>query len=502
MRTEVRGTCAFALALAVAAGARAHDPAHGTSLVWESDSAAGTPLIVTNRGIVFHDERDEEVAFSLRCRDAYGGGASDQPGVFFSASDDGVVIGIYSGVYATSDRGCSTEAGTGLPDGESLSNLVRVAGPPARLLVSTRTFTGTSGVYASEDDGRTFTEAHRNPTDQYYDGLITAPSDPLRVYAAGRRADQVNKQLFFLCSVSVDGGTTWQDQVVPTKLVPFAVHPRQPDVVFAYQPVDRLETVYRVLRSEDRGASFTPVLEYCPPLDADAGAGPGADAGADGGAEECVPRGTLSMPLRKPTSLAATDGALWLGIGDKGGLFRSTDDGLTFEQVHRDSVQSVTCLTQRGERLWMCANMAPNTSGVWYSDDGGESFEELMTFPDVTSPVMCEDLEAQVLCSREWYDFDLEQRALAGGGTGSDPEPDAGMEPTPNDAAEQGEAGASDLDAGVQAPRRKRSSGCQVGRVRAAGGHLWWLALGLYLVRRVLVRASTRGRRRRALGRG
>jgi hypothetical protein len=429
----------FALASAFAAGARAHESPHGTLLVWESDASEAKPLIVTNRGLVFADEVDGATRFSLRCAEAYGANTSDRPMVFLDSSER-VTIGMYNGVFATSDRACSKELGAGLPEGESLGSLARLTSPRARLLVPTRTFTGKSGVYKSEDGGGTWSESFRNPADQYYERLITAPSDPQRVYAGGQRADRVNKTVLFLCSISLDGGATWQDQVVPTKLSPFAVHPTDPNVVFAYQPADMLETEYHVMRSEDRGATFTRVLEH----------------------------------VRKPTSIAASaPGVLWLGIGEAGGLFRSADEGRTFEQVHKDSVQSVTCLIQRGERLWMCGNMLPNSNGVWYSDDSGGSFEKLLSFDEITHPVMCDDLEAQVTCSRAWYDFDLELHPRLGG-------EDAGPAPAEDAGEPQEDAGAPiDTNDEDEAPPPKHSSGCQAQRSGAPGAAAWAALLAI-----------------------
>lgn len=495
----VRAFVPFALASALAAGARAHESPHGTALLWEDDAAEYPSVIVANRGLVFRDEVDGDVRLSLRCSDAYGANIADRPAVYLDAAKR-LTIGMFNGVFATTDRACSTEAGSGLPENESLANLASVAGPPARLLVSTRTFTGTTAVFKSEDEGRSFSQSFRNPTDQYYDRLIAAPSDPLRVYAAGQRADRVNKQVIFLCSVSLDGGESWQDQVVPTKLLPFAVHPGNPDVVFAYQPTDLVETEYRLLRSDDRGAHFTPVLEYCAAQSDQPQQG---DAGSDAGANNCTAHGMLTVPLRKPTSLALAGDVLYLGIGDAGGLYRSTDGGESFERVHADSINSVTCLVQRGERLWLCGNMAPNSNGVWFSDDGGESFEELMTFEDVTHPVMCEQLEAQVTCSRAWHDFDLElhpDNYAGDASVGPEPASDASVKPGSTDAGTSRDASTGDAadDEPEPRPRKRSSDGCQASASDAPHLPAWGAMLmfgGLFAWRRRRAMPARRVRR-------
>ncbi len=447
MTVLVRWLIACTLAWALAAGASAHEPPKGIDLVWASDASEELPLIVANRGVVFADTVDDETRFSLRCVDSYGANISDRPAVFLEESG-ALTVGIYNAVYATSDRACSVQSSSGLPD-ESLSKVVRFPDAPNRMLLSTRTLQRPAGVFGSDDHGRSWSPRFENAVDETYDRLLIAPSDPQRVYAAGQRVDRVNKQLFHLCSMSLDAGETWEDRVLPAKIIPFAVHPSNADVLFAYQPTDNLETVYRVLRSEDRGVSFAPVLE--------------------------------GIPL--PTSLTASPAAqLWLGVGGQGGLYRSTDDGNQFERVHVDSVQSVTCLIERRGRLWMCANMAPNTSGIWFSDDDGVSFEKLMTFEEVTHPVMCDDLEAQVLCSRPWYDFDMElhppplDAGIDAADAGLDPggQQDAGA---PNEEVDGADRGA---DAGTAS--RKRSSGCQLGMPGTSRDRRWGGGFGLMLL--------------------
>jgi hypothetical protein len=105
------------------------------------------------------------------------------------------------------------------------------------------------------------------------------------------------------------------------------------------------------------------------------------------------------------------DGAsLWLGLGDAGGLYRSSDAGRHFERVLSEEVYSVSCLVRRQDRLWMCANVTPNVDGVWFSDDDGASFHKWMVFQEVTQPVTCDAAEATAVCAQPWLDYDRELR--------------------------------------------------------------------------------------------
>jgi hypothetical protein len=456
----------LAAAWAIASSASAHDPPHGRGLLWTSAAPAAQPaLIVANRGLVFADAPAGGATFSLRCYDAYGGGISEPPGVFFGAQNS-LTIGVFNGVKATSDRACSLEPSSGLPaDVESLGVVVQDAAVASRLFVTSRTFDN-AALFVSEDFGHSWSKRFENRTDDYFHALLPAPADPLRLYAAGRRADRTNQKLVYFVAVSLDAGLSWQDHVLSAEILPFAVHPRDPDVLFAYQPTNVLKTEFRVLRSDDRGATFQTVIE--------------------------------GLPL--PTSLADSGDAstLWLGVGGDGGLYRSNDDGRHFERVLADSVQSVTCLLYRHERLWMCANLAPNTDGVWVSDDQGSSFEKWMVFADVTQPVTCAQQDAQAVCDAAWRDFDLElhPRAPAGldagpglvdasttieAGTGGG---DAAVAPSEDDAALAGDAGA-----GNEPGARKRSAGCRAAPEGRAG-IASYVCLGLVLA--AIKRASTR----------
>jgi hypothetical protein len=453
-------------AWAFASNASAHDPPHGKALLWASAAAEAAPaLIVANRGLVFADTMAGEATFSLRCYEAYGGGISEQPGVFYSAQGS-LTIGVFNGVKATSDRACSLQPSSGLPaDVESLGVVVQDAAAPNRLFVTSRTFDD-AALFVSEDFGRSWSKRFENRADDYFHALLPVPADPLRLYAAGRRADRVNQKLVYFVAVSEDAGLSWQDHVLSAEILPFAVHPRDPDVVFAHQPTNVLKTQFRLLRSDDRGATFQTVME--------------------------------GLPM--PTSLAAggEPSTLWLGVGGDGGLYRSDDGGRHFEAVLVDSVQSVTCLVYREARLWMCANFAPNTDGVWVSDDQGSSFQPWMVFADVSRPVTCAQPDAQAVCDSAWHDFDVELHPRSG---------DAGVESAP-DAALAGEAGAPGEGEDSSAPRgaddasagdagageapavRKRSTGCHAARGRPVGAASpAWLALVLAALARARARA-------------
>lgn len=391
-------------------------------------------MIIANRGLVFADRRAGALVFSLRCAEGFGASVAGVPGVFFDPTGS-LLLSVYSGVAASSDRACTSQPSAGLA-ASSLSAAVQDVASPARLYVTSRTLDTRAGVFVSEDYGRTWSARFTNRVDDYYDTLLVSPSDARRLYASGRRIDRARGGSLYLSSRSLDLGESWQDTPFASELVLFAVHPRLADVVFAYQASDALETRFTILRSGDGGVSFEPVLE------------------------------AAAQPAALTASSAST---LWLGLSGpagQGGLYRSSDDGRHFERVHAETIEQASCLQQRGERLWLCATMAPNTAGVWFSRDEGASFEPFMIFADVTEPVPC-DGEAQALCARAWLDFDGE------------------LHPGSTLATVAPSAGAADVPALPSAGAAAAGGGCRAlagptGRLSQLGSAGWlciaWLA--------------------------
>jgi hypothetical protein len=422
---------AWALALMCSMPARAHAPPIGLALKWASSAEDALPLIVANRGLVFADRVGGGMRFSLRCAEGFGAGVAGVPGVFFEQADS-LLLSVYSGTSRTSDRACTLQPAAGLV-GTSFGSMVQDLTSPNRVYVTSRTTEATAALFVSEDYARSWSPRFTNHVDEYYDSLLVAPSDARRLYASGRRLDRVQKKLQYLSSVSLDAGETWRDTPFVTKLTPFAVHPRTADVVFAYESTDTLETVFRILRSDDMGSTYASILEGVP------------------------------QPLALTASSAGT--SLWLGLsgaGGQGGLYRSEDDGMHFERVHADTVQQASCLAERQGRLWLCANMAPNQSGVWFSDDEGDSFQKFMTFADVTDPVPC-DGEAQALCARDWRDFDAELHP---------PIHDAGLPPNADSAS-----AAAPAPSPANPPHTRHASGCQLASSRAGSTLHWYWAV-------------------------
>lgn len=454
-------TCvAMLIAMAQFAPARVHAHAtpEGIDLIWPDDGEQ-PPLILTNRGLVFIDQVDNSPQYSLRCAESYGANTSDRPSVFVHG--DVITIGSFDAVYSTKDRACSKTKGAGLTD-DTITGIAHTPNARQRMFTATRATELPSLLHVSDDYGATWRKHYESGVGLVLDRLLAAPSDPERMYAATINYDRVNFKVNFYCSASKDGGATWQHQPLPSKMTPFAVHPKRAEIVFAYSPVDKLETVWRVLRSEDGGANFMPVLEN----------------------------------VQKPTGLVASERYLWLGIDGEGGLYQSSNDGQSFERVQSELVQSVSCLVYRKGRLWACANVSPNENGIHFSDDEGVSFRKLMSFEQVTQPVLCPD--DGYVCARAWYDFDSEIRprdldagAPFEGGLVDEEAVDASALPADDAMPVQppdAELPPTEplLDTGPPEPPSTRRRGCQLGQGAPASGHpsVMLFAAALYLTMR------------------
>jgi hypothetical protein len=256
------------------------------------------------------------------------------------------------------------------------------------------------------------------------------------------KIDLEQVQVLWLWAVSSDGGRSFEDATVAHERKPLAVHPSDPDVVFAYELSDPLADLYRVLRSEDAGKTFEEVLE-----------------------------------VSDITSFAAApDGSeLWLGSGRNGGLYRSRDQGKSFVRVY-EQIQEVQCLQQRAGKLWVCANMLPNVDGVWTTEDGGETFDEVFTFDEVTEPVRCDAPAAAQVCDAPWLDWERELLTFAAQDAGT---PDAGSaQASASDGGVTRDGGAPPAteDASAPSPPRAPSASCALGHAERSLSWWPWLA--------------------------
>ncbi|MDB4990898.1 MAG: hypothetical protein JWN04_6076 [Myxococcaceae bacterium] len=442
-----------------ASRAQAHASPHGIQLLWTSSDASALPIILSNRGLVMPNLSDQDgpgSLYSLRCNEGYHLSTSEVP-VLFADDQGALVLASPESVSASADRGCSWVDGTGLPD-ISLGGFTQNQSAPNKLIITTQIYTMASQLFSSEDYGRTWSVLGSNAMYTVYSQLLSS-ADGVRMFAAGKRYDLASKNLLPIWASSVDSGKTWVDQDLSNARFPLGLHPTDAMVLFAREPVPNmsLDPQDNLLRSDDGGKTFTTVSTLDP----------------------------ISAFASTP------DGSvIWVGT-QAGGLFVSRDGGKTFARQDADEVAGITCLAYHDDKLWVCANFAPNTNGVWYSSDKGESYTQLLDFTNIATNVSCPAATAPV-CAQPWLDWQYELRynftVDAGVPDGGLDTRDAGAPvlSTPADAAvvSNDDAAPSPADAGAtQPPASKHDGGCSITTHSGASTQLSsWLLTGLALL--------------------
>lgn len=452
-----------ALALLLPAAALAHSLPYGVALAWPDANTSALPVIVTNRGLVFADGASAEQGFSIRCNEAYNANTSDRPLAYIEPSGR-LTTGVYNQIFQTSDRGCTLSPSMGLPESQ-FSSVLRAPSSPMTLYTLMRD-TKQAGVFASEDFGQTFTQRFANKVDEYYEAMVVAPSDAQRLYAAGIGFDRTNLKVTFYASRSLDGGRNWENTVIDGRITPLAVHPTKPDVLFAYRAIDKLETSYEILRSDDRGKSYKVVL------------------------------GNTYLP----TGFAVVKDVFYVGASFHGEFYQSRDDGQTFTRLLSEQIQRITCLAEHAGKLWLCANIAPNLDAIWTLKEDASGVDMVMSFDAVKGPVACASSAANAQCELAWQDFtrEVHDAGVPDGGVSDGGVSDTPVSTVDSDAAQPApsEPEASDEDAGVEtsdesdagepAARSRRGDRCQFGTPGRAdlAPHALGLLLGLLAYRR------------------
>jgi hypothetical protein len=388
----------------------------------------------------------------LRCNEAYDATVSERPHLVAERGGSGLLLVTPLRAHWSDDRACTLAEVAGLSH-DYLGGFA-ASSDGALLLVSTVAPDAVSRVYASLDGGRSWSVRSENRPSEVFTALAIAPGDAQRVYASGTRVDREAQTLTPLWARSSDGGASFEVLDVPSERTVLAVFPHDPSLVLASQRAETVELGHRLLRSEDGGESFVVVHEG----------------------------------LSSVSAFASTPdgGTVWVGAGKDGGLFRSADAGITFARVHEE-FSEVSCLHRRQGKLWLCGNQLPNVDGVWSSADEGQTFEPVLTFPEVTAPLSCG--EADAICAAPWRDWELELVPRDGdAGVSADAGPQV---PAADSGARGSDAAAPAEDGGT--PRGKEGGGgCSAVAPRVQSIAVAPMVLALLALARVRRRSRTR----------
>jgi hypothetical protein len=411
-----------AILLAVGAWTRlasAHAPAQATGIFSDSPGGvASAQWVRTNRGVILRASQSEPPR--MLCNDAYSATLSEL--VPMIAAPDGLLLASYDGgIQRAAADGCSVTpveaplAGRHVmdlatsSDGVQYFALLAPGGEhPGRVLVSV-------------DAGLTWEERGEIPA--FGSALGIAPSDASRVYVTAQVEAESGEGIHRLF-VSGDAGITFTPREVPlldseVRAFVLGVGLRDPDTVLLRTLPGNPEVPERLLLSRDGGERLSEVFSAVGPLVA-----------------------------------AFTDEVVW--VGGQAGLFRSDDQGATFEEVPSD-VSHFGCLVPMGQSLLACG-YRDLAFGVFRSELEQTAFHPELRFSEVSQQVACgDDSEIQATCQANFTDWreeneDAHEEGGAGGSGGQSASGAGGaVKPPPS---RRGSAGCSfqSLSAGSSLP--------------------------------------------------
>jgi hypothetical protein len=374
----------------------AHAPPYATGIGFHVTSAGERSMIRTNRGLIVGSP---EQGFRLVCNDAFRASLVETVPVAELAGGD-LLVGTYAGGLLRSDAALCDFDAVG-PDQVSPVDVAGGAGGLVRALLLPLDGSD-GGLFESVDGGASFERLA--PVGTAPTALVTAPSDPERVYVSTTTTEESRSIGHVL--VSQDGGRHFTDRVLEldaTELRTYvlAVDASDPARLFVRTESRDGIAPERLLLSEDAGETFRRVL-------------------------------TTEGPI---TLTFGDAGQVWAGSAT--GLYRSRDRGASFEPLENAGLTRVSCLAVHGGRLYACA-LRSLEFGVLVSGDAGATFQWFLRFPAVTARATCPTTSDEgSRCEVAFEDWTLEQLVPSAG-----PAPAvAGPAADPPPASEEGERG-------------------------------------------------------------
>ena len=380
-------------------------------------------LLVSNRGLIQRSSSD--AAWQLMCNEALGVSTVELPELA-ELEDGRLLAATVRGLQSSQDRGCSWQAVPPFAD-LTLPSLSQHPTQPDRIFI-TSYGAGQSGLSVTDDGGAHWQTLLKVEDSDYLRFIRICQQQPEHIYVRSLRFGSGSAFVYAVLHSS-DAGQTWQRHAVDvtdseTDFVILGVSPDDPTFVIAKAEAGNPADPERLLVSHDAGEHF-------------------------------------SEALRARVITAVT----WSGDGKRSwvaadeGLFRSDDDGRSFERV--GGAEYVSCVVERDAELLACGfyrGVSAGHPGIGVSHDGGETFEHWMQLNEVMQPLECPaDSATAGACAPLWTDW---QREILGTLDGT---ADAGM---PD--ASTFDAAALDAANGGQGPADARASGPETAPPTAA----------------------------------
>lgn len=312
---------------------------------------------------------DAGASFRWVCEGAIGYGGTYDPDYAIAAGGR-IYATTFQGLRFSDDGGCTWQ-----DVGPPLQNPTFVEeveiGPDGRVWAGTTTNSLPNDVYVSTD-GATFTSAGLTSPDTLWHRLRIAPSDGNRIYVSGLQIPASGPELARL-EVSTDGGANFDPLPVDDfafgpgpDLFLEAVHPTDPDIVFARVRGARSPVGDDIYRSDDGGQNWSLVLSMAGTITA-------FTLRADG---QTIIAGTVT-----PCEGEELD-------ADKGCVRISTDGGQTFDTPGEEP--KMACVAERADgTLLACGDNAGAEAFAIGRSPDAMSWTALARFTDVAGPLDC-----------------------------------------------------------------------------------------------------------------
>lgn len=285
MMAVARGGLWLAITCGVAA-ANGRPPA--TSTITFQQGNAQHVIAGMTFGLVLSD--DGGATWRWMCEDAIGYGGIYDPDYAYSASG-AVFATTFAGFRAmrgdcrfgcanppcvcstTKANACSDDADC--PVGEQCSGLFASQteiGPTGTVYFAAADAMD-ARIYRSTNDGISF-QAVASPgqTNDWWESLIVAPSDPMRVYLSGYRVTGGNPKMFLLFR-SLDGGATFVPMSTAglatsnnSAIDLVAVDPNNADILYAHVTFDMGSAGDSIYKTSDAGATWSKILSKQDPF--------------------------------------------------------------------------------------------------------------------------------------------------------------------------------------------------------------------------------------------